>query len=92
MDHTPVPMDSDERCFLTELIKTQCAHCRQPSRPVFAEALFTTPDSDDEDNDVVATFHARYPGWCAACERAIHEGDWIARLGSGAYVCDGCAP
>lgn len=83
-----IPMDSPERCGLTELVKDQCAHCRPP-RPEFTEALFDTPREDDD--AIVATFPARFGGRCAECDGFFESGDWISRTGSGDYLCSDCA-
>jgi hypothetical protein len=83
------PMDSEERCELTELIKAQCAHCRTPPRPRFVEALFDTPGNDDEDA-VVAIFTARFDGRCARCDGFFYSGDWISRTAAGNYWCPEC--
>lgn len=84
-----IDMDSDERCDLTELITTQCAHCRAPVRhPRFIEALFDTPGDDDD--TIVATFPAQYSGRCADCDSRFSGGDWISRTAGGDYLCSGC--
>jgi hypothetical protein len=82
-----VPMGSPERCELTELIKSQCAHCR-PQAPRFREALFDDPFSDDD----TATFQARYSGRCEQCDGLFEVGDWIARTGDSDYLCQDCTP
>lgn len=74
-----IPMDSSERCPLTELIKSQCAHCRRrPHAPMFMEAPPPEP---------TPAF-----GWaCAACETPFEEGDEIFRTAHGARLCTDCA-
>lgn len=85
-------VDSEERCELTELIKTQCAHCRSPRRPSvpqFVEAVFaSTPDVDDV---VVATFQAQYPGKCADCGDYFPRGATISRTRAGDLLHVDCA-
>lgn len=81
-----VPMNSPQRCELTELIKTQCAHCR-PRAPRFREPLFDDPF----EHDVVATFVAQYSGRCEECDGLFEVGDWISRTGTGDYLCRDCA-
>lgn len=82
-----VPMDSPERCQLTELIKSQCAHCRPPA-PTFTEALFVT--SNDDEDAIIATFPARWDGRCAQCDSFFESGDWVSRTRTGNYLCSEC--
>lgn len=81
-----VPLDSSERCPLTELIKTQCAHCRPPAAPVFAHALFDSPG----DTGPGPIFAAQYAGRCGRCDGFFEEHDWICRTGTGDYICEEC--
>lgn len=73
------PMDSPERCPLTELIRDQCAHCRPP-QPAFVEALFDPPDDHDS-------------GRCDVCDQFFGngEGDWTTHAVDGTYLCSECA-
>lgn len=82
-----VPLDSPERCALTELIKTQCAHCR-PKPPPFQPAQFDDP-GDDYDA-ASTTFQAKYSGRCELCDGLFHVGDWISRTSDGDYICCDC--
>jgi hypothetical protein len=83
-------MDNPERCPLTELIKSQCAHCRvPPPLPSFAEAPFDIPG--DEEDAVVAIFPAQFEGGrCALCDGYFDCGDMISRTASGEYWCAEC--
>lgn len=76
----------EERCALTDLPKSGCAHCRTP------ETAAVDPGELSPD-DVLDTFDARYPGRCAVRGCPIEVGDVIARLvdGSG-YCCERCLP
>ena len=87
--HDIVPMDSPERCPRTELIRTQCAHCRPPQL-TFVEALFDPPG--DEDDVITATFPAQFGGRCMQCDGFFESGEWISRTGTGDYMCSDCAP
>ena len=81
-----VPMGSPERCERTELIKSQCAHCRPPE-PMFLEALFDAPDDAG-----TVTFPAGFAGRCEECDGFFDTGDMICRTADGTYICDECAP
>jgi hypothetical protein len=87
-----IPVDSEERCELTELIKTQCAHCRAPRRPhqpQFVEAVFApTPDKDDV---IVATFQAQWPGKCAECGDYFPRNATVSRTRAGDLLHVDCA-
>lgn len=80
-----IPMDSPERCPHTELIKTQCAHCRVPPPPEFVEAPFDAPG-----DNIAVTFRARYAGQCIECDGFFECDDWISRTATGDYVCMEC--
>ena len=88
-----VPLGSPERCELTELIKTQCGHCRGPKRPRFVEPLFDPPAIDEyHEEEIISSFPARYSGWCARCCGKIQPGDWVSRTTGNSYLCSECAP
>lgn len=87
-----IPMDSPLRCRQTDLIKTQCGHCRPP-RPQFVEVAapsFLGYDAPGDDS-IVATFTARFAGRCGHCDEVYGSGDHIARAASGDYLCTDCA-
>lgn len=73
---------ADTRCDVTDLIATQCAHCR----PAPAE-----PERSTSPGDYGHVFTARYPGVCSEGGDRIHEGDLIRYCGyEGAYAHDEC--
>jgi len=59
----------DARCDVTELLVTQCAHCRR------------TPDQPQPHPARVLgqQWRAAYPGKCLACGAHFAPGDWIGR-------------
>lgn len=64
----------EERCDLTELYVSQCAHCRQlpDPKPLLGSWL-----------------RARYAGRCAECDDYIRPGTYIRAVGDG-YLCTDC--
>jgi hypothetical protein len=70
---------SEERCPRTELLVTNCAHCR----PVSNLPL--------EGHDLGPVFDANFPGRCVGCERPIRPDDPI-RACDGEYIHAGCEP
>lgn len=66
-----------DRCSLTELLVTDCAHCRghqdPPREPATAE--------------LGPWFTARFDGRCSACDNTTYEGDQIRADGFGGYLC-----
>jgi hypothetical protein len=72
---------SAERCDKTELLVTECAHCK------YGDAR---PEPIEVPGHV---FAAWYPGVCTECEQEIHPGDWIVAVGlDQGYAHDGCVP
>lgn len=71
---------SEIRCSVTELITSQCAHCRPTPEP----------DPFDEPSDRGPWFHASYRGECAECGDEFEAGDLIRADGNGGYVADCC--
>lgn len=74
-------MTADEdRCALTELPKTGCAHCLNHADPV-------TPD-DLGPGDLGVPFVGRFDGHCAVCGTRTAAGEVIAKLTDGSgYSC-----
>lgn len=71
---------TEPRCDLTDLIASQCGHCRGHDQPSVAGLT------------IVHRFAARFPGPCANCETGrIHEDDLIGKTEDGEYVCEACA-
>lgn len=70
---------SEERCERSDLLASQCAHCR-------GDVLESEPDFV-----VVARFPAKYAGVCAACGEPFEVEDRIGRTDDGDYVCEVCA-
>lgn len=74
----------EERCPMSDLYISQCAHCRpKPPQPRFLEAFFTG-DSDSY------SFAATWPGKCAQCGEWFGPGAWITRAGDNGYLCSDC--
>lgn len=70
-----------ERCDLTELPVTDCAHCRDHTEETKDRASVT----------VGQPFTANHPGRCGGCDEPIHVGDEIARAAeSSGYLCKEC--
>ena len=73
-------MTSEPRCEVTELLKSQCAHCR-PSRQVEVPEL----------PDVGPWFEARFDSDCdGPCGGQIFEGDQCRSDGEGGWLCQRC--
>jgi hypothetical protein len=76
------------RCDITELITTQCAHCRR---------LPDVPPLDDELGEIAPdrgpgpVFLATYPGVCPECSEDIARDSRIREYSRGRYVHEGCA-
>jgi len=69
----------EERCELTELYISQCAHCRKLGDP----PLRKRPGR--------SWFNAHYPGRCGECDNFIQVGDQIKPYGiDGGYLCRDC--
>lgn len=84
------PVTDDQRCTLTELIKEQCAHCKQGTRrPTMVTDLFDGP-AGGGDHDVVYTFTAQWPGRCHSCDETFGAGTTVARTLNGDLICGGC--
>lgn len=87
------PVTDEKRCELTELYKTECAHCRTPRRaplPLFVEPTLNAVVDDDD--FVVATFSAQYPGRCIECGVYFPRGSWVSRTRDGEMLHQDCAP
>lgn len=80
------PLDDEERCDLTELFTSQCAHCKQGTRRPRMVELF-----EPAHHDVAYRFAAKWPGRCDACEGPFETGSYIARTLDGDYLCGDCA-
>ena len=69
---------SEDRCTVTELAVSQCAHCR----PV------PTPDPFGEPAVQLGPwFAAAYGGYCSGCGEWFDEGEEIRADGHGAWEC-----
>lgn len=66
-----------ERCDITELLVTECAHCRK------------LPDPPEQRGERGPWFTARYVGDCS-CGTVFIPGDQIRADGEGGYLCDVC--
>lgn len=67
----------EPRCERTELLVSQCAHCRPaPPKPVY---------------EIAYRFEAAYDGTCGVCEEPIEAGENIGRIdGENLYACPSC--
>lgn len=92
---------SEPRCELTDLLVSQCSHCRRgrpqpprrtPEPPPLAEGERRLDWSMEVPNTggVVAVFEAEYHGECADCSDHIYPGDTIGRTEGAEYVCSSC--
>lgn len=88
--HTPREerrqMPTDDRCPRTDLLRSQCAHCRHGDRQ---------PKRKLSTGEFGMPFLARYECSCANCGQPIHPGDVTARLSSAygdGYGCVDCLP
>lgn len=78
---------AEERCAFSDLLKSQCAHCRPPvlpEKPSPLESVLWGP-----------WFTAGYDGDCdggfdSQCSGQITEGDTIRADGEGGYLCQSC--
>lgn len=67
-----------ERCERTELLVTDCAHCRN------------LPDPPTERGERGPWFAARFLGRCSNCDVYYAPGDDIRADGHGGYLADCC--
>jgi hypothetical protein len=67
----------EPRCELTELVVSQCAHCRpQPAEP---------------GREIAYRFEAGYDGTCGICDEPFEAGERIGRVdGENLYACPSC--
>jgi hypothetical protein len=73
---TPAPAS---RCTLTELLTTECAHCRPKPPPTPAERRNLGP-----------WFAASYGGACSECGAEFAPGDLIRADGGGGWLASCC--
>lgn len=71
---------SEKRCERTDLLESDCAHCR--GFEMAAEFV--------SEGTVGKPFVASYPGRCAACEERFNAGEQIISNGQGSYLCEEC--
>jgi hypothetical protein len=71
-------MAAGDRCELTDLLVSDCAHCRgiAEERPI--------------DPELGPWFAAAYPGHCARCSFPIRVGNTIRADGHRGYLCQEC--
>jgi hypothetical protein len=72
-------MPDAERCELTDLEVTGCAHCRgiTGQTPYYLTVGYR--------------FTAKFTSRCPVCDRGIAEGDQMAKTVDGEYICERCA-
>lgn len=73
----------EPRCAQTDLLVSQCAHCRPASEPDFERP------SQLDHHDVGPVFTARFDGLCACCSEPVFEGDEL-RMVDGEPWCVPC--
>ena len=89
---------SEERCDLTELIKSQCAHCRGVGynrEYTITSGPETWPVEPDEDvyfGDMRAGAYARFPGVCPVCGDKITVGEMIEKATDSTWKHRTCRP
>lgn len=66
----------EPRCERTELLVSQCDHCR-PKPPVAKP-------------EISYRFNAMYPGRCSICDFGFYEDTRIGRLADGDLACPDC--
>jgi hypothetical protein len=69
---------NEERCPVTELIVSQCAHCRRLPVDPFA------------DTESPKWFTARYDGTCAQCGQRLVPGQTIGAGDDHGFICSHC--
>jgi hypothetical protein len=74
-----VDIDGAERCELTELLATDCAHCRRVADPFTALPI-----------EYGQWFMARYHGNCTRCGEPIKPGDPIRADSYPGYIGECC--
>lgn len=82
---TDTTIRTEERCEKSDLLQSQCAHCRpNPEGEWLAAALGSQPADDtaafrQADDPVLLgpPFKAHYVGICRHCPAGIHKGDLI---------------
>lgn len=72
-----------DRCDLTDLLPSDCAHCRMTPDPFAEPAARRTP------GEVGPRFTARHPGKCG-CGESFAAGDTIRADGAGGYLAACC--
>lgn len=77
---------SDERCEISDLIKSQCGHCQG------TDAL--VPAAQTSDKPLLGkVVEAKFQGWCGECPEPILIGDMIAKADDdpeGPWIHYGC--
>jgi hypothetical protein len=74
--------EAGERCERTELLTTECSHCRGLDRqPAPARRPGNGPGP---------WFPAAYPGRCSQCATSFDPGDRIRAAGGGGYLAECC--
>ena len=68
----------EDRCELTELLKSQCSHCRKDDSKLAPW-----------EGEVAHRFEAQFNGR-GECGHLIVRGDWIGRLADNGYLCERC--
>jgi len=78
----------DERCSVTELIASQCAHCRKLPDP--SAELLRDIFGEPTERPGGVWFEARYPGSCADCGNPFDGGALIRTDGVRGHLCGLC--
>jgi hypothetical protein len=69
---------AEARCDVTELLVSQCAHCRKTPTPKSTPATYGP------------RFDARWSGFCSCCGDEFASGEQIRADGCGGYLAECC--
>lgn len=91
-DPPPVAGPDGPICATTELAVAWCGHCRHPltGHRQLRDRLSRRSRPRIVELDVTATFHARFAGHCACCERPFARGALIGATVHHDYICAEC--
>lgn len=76
---------TEERCDKTDLLKSQCAHCRPAAAPNIESSSLTNFGELLAKSQQGRWFTANYDGDCSVCGEDFEQGDDIRADGSGGW-------